>query len=254
MKGVYRTIVLPDLQLPYEDRKAVSAVERYMADETWDEWIQLGDFMDFDCISSFNRTALRKVEGKTLADDYAYANDFLDRHQRIVRKRNRKAKFTLLEGNHDQRIERYVDEFPQLRNTVEVERGLNLAERGIGWIRCWSKGEFYKVGKCAFTHGLYTNAHHAKRMADSFGGNVVYGHTHDVQGHSKVLWGADKTIVGQSLGCLCRYDQDYIGKNPTNWQHAFGVMYFMPDGHFQLYVVRIMGGRFIAPNGKAYGP
>jgi len=135
-----------------------------MADETWDEYINLGDFMDFDQLSSFNKTALRKLEGRVIQKDYDIGNEILDRHQSIIRKRNKRAKFVLLEGNHEYRIERYIDENPQLRYSIEVEKGLNLKKRGFKWVRCWSKGEYYELGNALFLHGLYVGQSHAKKM------------------------------------------------------------------------------------------
>lgn len=248
----YKVIVLPDTQIPFHDGPAMRAVEAYLADERWDEWLQVGDFMDFDQISKFNKNAPRKLEGRTIEDDYKVANALLDRHQALVRKNNPKAKFTLLEGNHDLRIEKLIDEQPQLKGTLEVETNLRLKQRGIKWVKCYSKGELYKLGKAYFHHGLYTSQSHAKKMVDNFGTNIFYGHTHDIQSHSKVQWGKNKTLVGQSLGCLCRYDLDYIKDNPSNWQHSVTTFYFLPDGYFSYYVSRIFNGRFVAPNGKVY--
>ncbi len=250
----YRMIGLPDIQCPYHDEESLAAVEKYMAEEYWHEYLNFGDFMDFDCISSHNKNNLRQVEGKDLFGDYIIGNDILDRHQAIVRKNNKNASFTMLEGNHDYRVERYIEEFPQLRGSIEVEKGLELKERGFTWVRCYAKGEVYKVGKAYFHHGLYCSGMHAKKMVENFGVNIFYGHTHDVMQYSKVLWGKDRTIVGQSLGCLCDYEQSYIGSNPTNWQQAFAVFYFRPDGNFSYYVPRIINHEFVAPNGKVYRP
>lgn len=252
MTEPYRVIVIPDIQAPYHDTRSLAAVEQYMADEKWDEWLCLGDFIDFDFISHHNVGQHRLNEGKTLLSAYQVGNEILDRHQRIIRKRNPKAKFTLLEGNHDYRIEKYVDERPELSGSVELENGLCLKERGVKFVRCYSKGELYKLGKAYFHHGLYCGGNHAKKMVENFGVNVFYGHTHDLSQHSKILWGKDKTIVGQSLGCLCDYEQSYIKQNPTNWSHAFGIFYFMPGGYFTYYVVRLFNHSFVAPNGKIY--
>ena len=46
MKGGRKVIVLPDMQVPFHDKLTLAAVEKYMADERWDEWVQLGDFID----------------------------------------------------------------------------------------------------------------------------------------------------------------------------------------------------------------
>lgn len=251
-EGIYKVIVLPDHQIPFHDERTLAAVERYMADHTWDEYINLGDFMDFNVISHFNKGASRKVENQRILDDYNHANEILDRHQKIIKAKNKKARFTLLEGNHDFRMERYLDENPAAQGMLEVSVGLRLKERGFKYIRCYKEGAVYNIGNAYFHHGLYTNEHHAKKHVDRYGVNLFYGHTHDVQSHSKVILGKDKTLVGQSLGCLCRYDQSYIKGNPTNWQQAFGVFYFLPDGYFDYYVVRIFRHRFVSPEGKTY--
>ena len=219
-----------------------------MADHKWDEVIYIGDFMDFDCISHHNKNKLREVAGKTIWKDYDVGNQILDRHQKLAPG----AKFTLIEGNHEFRIEAYIDANPQMEGMIEVEKGLRLKERGINWIPFWSKGTVYKIGKARFVHGLYITQYHARKHVEAYGENVFYGHTHDVQCYSKELHGADKTMVGQSLGCLCRYDQKYMKGKPSKWQQAFAVFHFFPDGFFEYFIVRIFKSRFVSPEGKVY--
>jgi hypothetical protein len=251
---VYRVVVLPDMQVPYQDDRALAAVERYMKDVQWDEYINLGDFVDLDHISTHSKGKLRQIEGKTIQADYDVANTILDRHQTIVRKRNPDAAFTLLEGNHEYRIERLIDEQPQLKGSLEIEKGLRLKQRGFNWIRCYQKGELYRVGNSYFSHGKYCSGNHAKTHVERFGVNITYGHTHDVMTWPKVLWGKGRALVGQSLGCLCRFDLDYIGQDPTNWAHAIGEYHFRANGDFNYYVIRIFDAEFVAPNGKVYRP
>lgn len=249
---IYRVIVIPDCQIPYEDERSLRVVEKYMKDNWWDEVIWIGDFMDFDYLSSFNEESPRKLEGKRMKNDYAYAGLIMDRQIEAGSKVNKNCKFTLLEGNHEYRVEKAIDKAPMLEGWVEVPTGLRLAERGVKWVKSWSKGKVYKVGKANFVHGQYTNKYHASKMVDNYGDNIFYGHTHDVISHSKVLKGKDKTVVGQSLGCLCEYDQSYMKGRPSNWQQAFGIFYFQENGYFTYYVPRIFNGRFISPEGKLY--
>lgn len=249
----YRVIVIPDLQIPYQDKKALNAVEKYMADHTWDEWIQLGDFMDLDAISRFTKDAPRKVEGKRIVDDFKEANEVLDRHQDIVRKRNKDAKFTICIGNHEVRCETFCDRFPVLEGLVDFDNQLRTKERGINIVRSYPNGDAYKVGKALFTHGIYTGLYSARKHVDNFGGlNVFHGHDHGLSMFSKSQWGIDQSIIGQSMGCLCDMNMDYIGKNPKNWVHSFGIFYFFPNGQFTHYTPRIVNGEFYSPEGKLY--
>lgn len=211
-----------------------------MRDHPWDTIIQVGDFLDFDCISSHNDRNLRAIARKTVQSDYNYGRRILDRWQRLAPK----AKLVIIEGNHEDRVNRYIDANPQMEGMMEVPIGLELQQRGVQWVPYWSQGESYRVGNAFFIHGRYTNEHHAKKHVMRYGVNVFYGHLHDVQCFPLVLQGEDKTIVGQSLGCLCRYDQSYLKGAPTNWQQAFGAFHFYDDGFFTYNVPRIFKHRF----------
>lgn len=249
---VARWLVIPDPQVPYHDKRSLAAVEKYMADERWDGVIYLGDLMDFDCISSFNKENLRAIETKRLQKDYDIANEILDRHQKIVRARNRRATFVLIEGNHEYRVERLIDANPALEGLFEVPIKLRLKQRGFKWVPYWSKGDTYRVGRAVFVHGQYTTKYHAAKMVDAYGSSVFYGHTHDMMCYPRVHRGKEDLQVGQSLGCLCERDQAYMKGKPSNWQQGFGVFYFLPNGLYNYYTPRIIRHAFVAPNGKVY--
>jgi hypothetical protein len=242
------------MHLPFEDRVTMKAVEAYAADVPWDYYINLGDFLDFNCISRFNDNAPRKTEGETLFEDYNYANRFLDRHVEAVRNQNPDCQIVFLEGNHEERVERYKDQYPKLAGLFEVHKRLGLRDRGVKWVRHSSRmGKPYKIGHAKFIHGKYTNVYHAKKHALQYLSNIFYGHTHDVQEVSLSAEGDDRTYKGKSLGCLCKYSQDYMGHDPSKWQQALTVFYFYPDGYFQEMTALIFKHRFVGPtNGRVY--
>ena len=245
---VKRVLVLPDIHYPIEDRKTMKAVLAYAADHKWDEVIQLGDLMDFDVISSHNAGNLRVVSGKSIQKDYDYANKQLDRLQSAIKS----APLVILEGNHDYRVERYIDAHPETEGLLEVPIGLKFAERGVTWVTSWRDGSVHKVGNANFIHGIYTNDHHAKKHVTTFGEPIFYGHLHDFQAYSQVLQGDNKTLVGQSLGCLCDYRPYWMKGRPNRWQQGFAVFHVHPDGFFQYFPVMIFKHRFVSPEGEVY--
>lgn len=245
-----KVLVIPDCQIPYHDKLSMRAVERYMADEEWDEVVYIGDFMDFHQLAKFTKDEPEALT-KTLASDYEAANAILNLHQEITPECKKR---TFIMGNHEDRVRKFAELHPQLKGIIDVDVNLGLKERGFKVVKSYPDGEVHKIGKAYFHHGLYTSANHAKKMCEAFGVSIFYGHTHDIQLHSKVLWGKDKTIVGQSLGCLCRYDLDYVGTKPTNWQQAITTFYFRPNGFYNYYVSSIFNHQFTAPNGKTYKP
>lgn len=251
-QDTYRVLVLPDIHVPFHDVTAIDAVIEYAKDEHWDEFIQLGDFVDLDVVSRFVIGKPGAIEGRRLSDDYDMAGKLLDRLLSAVRKKNPSCKATLLEGNHEYRISRWLDSFPQLRGMLEVPMGLKLKERGVDWVEADSKGLVYRVRQANFIHGWYYNMHHAKKTLEQFDeGDIWYGHVHDMEESTKVAYGVRKRRGG-SLGCLCALDLDYTQGRPTKWQHGFGVFAFA-GSTYATHRVRIDGGEFVAPNGKLYG-
>jgi hypothetical protein len=239
------------MQVPYHDTRSLRAVEKYMGAHRWDGCINLGDFVDLNELSGY-------VKGKPgaivedLADTFDEANEILDRHVALVRKRNRKARFVLLQGNHEYRAMSFGEEHVGLGRHVDVARNLRLKERGIQWVKSWEKGTLFRLGHARFLHGRFINKHHAHKMADMFGVSVYYGHTHDVMLYPKAALGNDKTYEAGSLGCLCRYNQRYLKGGPTNWQQAFATLFLMPDGFYNIYISRLFKHRFVGPDGRIY--
>lgn len=237
--------------MPYEDKITLRAVEAYMATRRWDGLINLGDFLDFQEISRYNDGRPGAIKGR-VGKSFDAGRRVLDRQLSILRAKNRDARYVLLEGNHDYRATTWAEKHPEMADLLDVPNGLGLRERRVEWIPAWSKGKLFRLGNAYFTHGLSTTKYHASVMAARYGVCIYYGHTHDVQEFPLVLHGADKTIVGKSLGCLCRYDQQYLQGAPTNWQQAFAVFNVMPDGFYTEHTVRIFKHRFVSPEGELY--
>jgi predicted phosphodiesterase len=247
--AIRNVLVLPDTHFPHEDRRTWRAVQKYIADHEWHEIVHLGDLGDFDQISKFQQDEPEAII-RSLGDDFAYINKKLD----VLEKLAPKAKKTIIEGNHDFRVEQYILKMPVLRGVLDVPIQLHLKDRGKHWkwVPYWSLGKLHRIGNAYFGHGRFINKYHANKHVEYYGVPFYYGHTHDVQEMPKVLWGEDKTLAGSSLGCLCEYDQRYLKGTPTNWQQAIGVFRFRKDGFFNNYTIKIFKHQFVSPEGKEY--
>ena len=247
-----RWIVLPDPQIPHHDKRSFAAVEKYIAAHKWDGWLCLGDFLDFNEISTHSegkRGAVTERVDKT----FAAGRKLLKRHVRLIRDKNPGARMVLLEGNHDYRAVDYTERHHEVGNTTfDVPTNLHLKELGVEWVPSWSKGKVFKLGKAHFIHGLLTSKYHAALMAARYGVCIYYGHTHDIMEFPIVMRGENKTIVGKSLGCLCKYDQAYLKGAPTNWQQGVSTFFIRPNGYYSEYTSRIFNHSFVGPDGVTY--
>ena len=255
-KQYERWIVLPDIQIPYEDKRTLKALEAYIADvqksdDPFVGWLQMGDLLDFDEISRWNVGYEASIKGD-LAESFERGNTFLDRHQALMALSGEDYQMVMLQGNHDWRVMDFGKKHPHLAKHMDFARNLNLEKRGIRFVQCWEEHEMFNKGKAYFTHGNFLNKYHAFKMVDTYGVNIYYGHTHDVMEFPKMTWGKDKTIVGKSLGCLCVYDMPYMKTKPSNWQQAFSEFYFFKNGYFQEITTKIFRHRFVGRNGKVY--
>jgi predicted phosphodiesterase len=246
-----KVLVLPDIHVPYHDQRSINAVLQYAeANAPWSAVILLGDLMDFDFISRFSEKQLRLVTGRDFKRDYEKANVLLDKIGTATRPDN----FYYLQGNHEQRVTRYLNARPHLEGYIEPEIALRLDDRGIEWFPFWDTGAHVTIGEAHFTHGRYCNEHHAKKNVTKYGTNVFYGHTHDVQEYAWERLGDNATIVASSLGCLCKYQEvpQHSPGAPNKWQQAFGVFHFQESGYFNHFVTRIFHHRFVGTDGVLY--
>ena len=244
--GITHLVGLFDIHYPYENMPALREVFNYISDAQPNVVVLGGDVVDLDMLH--NKASRREVENKRLLRDFDYAK----RRLSVLRERIPNAKIYQLEGNHDERSERYIDDHPELEGMLEIPTVLGLADLGIEYVPSWRQGEILTVGKANFIHGQYANKNHAFSTVDNYGCNMFYGHIHDIQSASKILHGDDSTLIAQSCGCLCRYDMPYLMGRPTKWQNAFLNMYLQPNGFFNHQVVSIFKNRFVV-DGRMYG-
>jgi len=249
---VYKVIVLPDPHIPRHHKPSIRALNNFLRENTFDEWLCLGDLNDFEFLYKLDKTYLKTIEEHTFKHQYKQTNKFLDEQQELILRNNKYAKFTLLEGNHDVRPNSYMEAEPSTAGFLGVKRCLHLEERNIRYIEHWSQGEVYSIGAANFIHGYSINKYHAFKAVQDFGTNIFYGHTHDIQSHTIHRLNHYDSIVGQSFGTLMEYNAPYMRGKPHKWQHAFGLFYFFDDGYFTYQVITIIDGAFVGPNGKIY--
>lgn len=255
-KGTTRRIILlPDFHHPHHIIPGWRAILKYMEDFQPDEVSLIGDAMNMDAVDHWKREKgnKRAMEGRRIKGDYAWFDqDILQKIEATCPN----ASWTYFGGNHEDWINVVTNKDPQMEGMIEPEVVLRLAERGwewIPWITKRGRRGMKKYGKLTVMHGQYTNMHHAKKTAEMFSTSVAYGHTHDVQMHTKVTVDNPRGYhTAQSIGCLCKMSPDFMKGRENRWVNAFGVLFIQEDGSFALYTPHIIKGKFISPEGIEY--
>jgi hypothetical protein len=213
--------VVSDIQAPYHDKRAVSALATFIADQGFERVLCVGDVLDQPQISQWTRGKKGEHAGDLAKDRDIAVGVLAD--LRVTE---------LSRSNHDDRIEKYVAQHaPGLAGLPElsIERFMGLDELGITFHRTPAKvapGWFMlhgdEVGYSRTAGGT------ALGLARKVGGSVVSGHTHKLglqHDHSSVVGRRTATRWGFEVGNLMDQRRaSYLGAGYANWQQGFGLL------------------------------
>ena len=178
--------------------------------------IELGDLFEFPYVSSHNKQKLRILNEGDYEEDMEFGRKDYEDLLKIC------DNITVLEGNHDYRLETAIDESPYLKTTYSLANKIGFKDLGIDYIPYYEQP--YKFGFWNFIHGYRTGKNAAKSHLMDMGANVVAGHVHNFQYHAHVPLSTDEVIHSHTLGCLSARHALW-SRTPLPHQNGFAVMY-----------------------------
>lgn len=245
-----RIFVIPDVHVPNHNKKAFGACLEYLKDYRPTTFISVGDWCDWDSVTSYDPK--REDDVVCIEDEVNEACKVLRELEKCLPKNCNKF---MIGGNHEERMTKWkvkhghLIEMRRLRKILNWWEYYKLEEHGWKWNQY---GEVYEHGHILFTHGWYTGGQHAKRHLGLYHKCIIYGHTHEFQ--VAVENGFDgHPIMSASIGTLSNFNLSYlVGKPPVNWINMFATIDVMSDGTFTPSFIPIINGKFIK-DGKQYG-
>lgn len=242
-------VVISDTQMPFEDKKALKAVIRFIGDYQPDEVVHIGDVVDYPQPSRWNKGTKEEFEGSVF-EDSAYTIKNLIQPLREVYKGD----IGFMEGNHDLRPRSYLEKYAPVlaeSDAFNFERLLAFEDYEIRKLP-----KFYTFAPgWMFTHGHLGGislsriaGNTALGAAKKFGSSVIMGHTHRLGTLSHSV-GYDgrvvQTLTGMEVGNLMDMRAaGYLKGAAGNWQQGFGLVHV--DGrHVQATPIQISGRKFV---------
>lgn len=242
-----RTIIIPDAHAhPSYHNERAEWIGEYIADRKPDEVICIGDLACMPALCSYDKNT-RAAFGRSYRKDIEAATDFNDRLWTQVRKRKKKMpKRVILEGNHEQRIERALDQHPELEGTVSFSD--------------LEYDHFYDevIRYDGQTPGVYTSngvnyAHYfvSGAMGRAIGGEhlayslVTKKFMSCTQGHDHRLDYCIRTredglkIMGLSVGAYMDFDTDWAGQARNLWWHGIVEKNNVENGMYDLTTISL---------------
>jgi predicted phosphodiesterase len=242
-----RVLILPDIQAPLEDRRAVAAVIRFLGEYQPDELVQIGDLADFPKPSRWSKGSAAEFEGNIFEDAEYIKKRILDPIRAVY-----EGPFKFIEGNHDERPRVHLEQYaPALSGTkaFHIDNMLDFAGYGIEWAP-----DFYDFAPgWTMTHGhrggirlTQEAGKTALGAAQKFGKSVIMGHTHRLGAQPKSFGydGRVKTLWGVEVGNLMNMRAaQYLKGGSANWQQGF-VLLTVDGSYVQPTTIPIINSRF----------
>jgi len=235
--------IIPDQHFPLHSQSAVNVVLKAIKKVKPDILVNLGDVGEWRSVSAWRYKKVKQppleYQLPIIDEEIKAVNEGLDQFDKVLDEIKCTKRY-ICAGNHDEWLDAFVERYPYMGNYT-FRKACRWKERGYKYLEY---NEPLKIGKATFIHGAFTTTYHAKKHLETYGENIIYGHTHDLQRHTLTKLGG--TIGSWSMGCLKDMSN---GKNKWlrgrlhNWCHAFGVINWFENNSFRLEVVEIHDGK-----------
>lgn len=264
-KKSFVRVIFGDVHGEHMDRGAVAAFLNDVETLQPAEIICIGDIIDCGGFLSQHKVlgVVAELEA-TYEQDVAAGEMVFDELQR----RCPKANITLIEGNHENRVNRWICDkvigstanAEYLRRLMGPKKVLNLDRRGIRYVE---RHEYYdglsvsgtiKLSPFAVAqHGeAFCGKYASFRQLERLGHSVFFGHNHRLS--VTYAENMDGSMVAVNTGCLCQIRPIYGLTKTTDWQHGYAVEFVEPNKGFLAIPVPIINSvSYLSPLLQAAG-
>lgn len=201
-----------------------------------------GDLFDF---RGLRKKADKAEQAESLSDDVACGIEFLSKWM------EGKGQKVWLRGNHCQRLWDVAESESDGLKRDAARKGVEelddlCKEYRIQTYPYSKRTGLHREGKLCFLHGYAAGVYALRKTLQSYGENIIMGHTHTIQSIS--VEGLTPK-QGWVAGCLCQLDYEYNRSMLGTLNHENGWAYglIFDDGNFAVYQARQIAGKWILP-------
>lgn len=242
-------LVIPDCQVKSDvDISYLEWVGNYIAEKKPDVVVCIGDFADMPSLSSYDQ-GKKSFEGRRYKKDIEVVHQGMEMlmapiereiQRRIAGKKKQwRPELILTLGNHENRINRVVNDDPKLDGTISVD---DLKYEEFGW-RVVPFLEYVVRDQIAYSHYFTSGVMgrpvtSARQLVQKKHMSAVMGHVQNWEIHRETR--ADGTpIIGLFCGSCYLHNEDYLGPQGNNYGRGIWMLNEVEDGSFHPMMVTL---------------
>ena len=247
-------LVIPDCQVRAGDNlDFLSWIGQYIVDKKPDVIVNLGDFADMHSLSSYDM-GKKAAEGARYHYDIAAAKTAMAKlllpmvqynaRQKRSRKAQYKPRMVLTLGNHENRINRYVNDYPQLADYLSTD---NLGYKEFGWevydflvpvvIDGIKYSHFFPRGPNGRVMQNHRGAPSARAQVMREGMSCTAGHLQGLDW--SVLPNGEGANYGLIAGSCYLHEEDYLTPQGTQYWRGIIMKHDVHDGYYDPMMVSL---------------
>lgn len=221
-------------------------LSKMIVDKRPDNIVIMGDFLTMESLSAWDRNKRMKMENRRYFREIETGNEALDllfsdmekvnEKYRKQKRRTYDPKITYIEGNHEDRLTRFLDTDPTFEGFASVYKDLKLKERGIGWV---NYREYMYIEGVGFTHIPFNEVKEIAGAINITGkaatctvDSVVFGHTHRYEVTNEHKQGMDHLQQLVTCGCFISEKEDYVHGRKTRYWRGVLLLHHYKEGRF----------------------
>jgi len=240
IEGDARIGVFGDVHVPYHNNTALTAYLQWLQKQNPTVIFINGDLADFHTLSRFEKDP----KARSVFEEREAVLQFFG----VLRRLFPKARIILKQGNHDERLEKYLRvKAPELLDLeeLEYENIFKLDNYGIEMVK---DKRIVRIGHLSVLHGheyptpVIGPVNAARGLFLRAKASSLVNHHHQVSEHSEGNIKGEM-ITCWSLGCLCELHPAYAPIN--KWSHGGAFVELWKNGDFEVTNKRILHGRVL---------
>lgn len=243
-------LIIPDSHAkPGVSNERYDWLARLMLDRRPDVVIDLGDFADMESLSSYDHGKL-SGQNRNVGRDIDWAIDArrrltdplraLQRRQGKNKKKLYAPRLIALGGNHEARVDRYVNDHPELAGLLNQDVS-QAAQQGWEWYPFLTPVTVLGITCCHYFHNQMGKpiggVNLARILLQKLYTSAICGHSH-IWNHYSDVDITGKRLHGLVAGCYFGHEEPYAKQSNARWERCLTLLHEVENGDYTLEKLR----------------